>query len=307
MAAVQKYLVFDLEAESGRGISASSPGQPQNQEGLMKNPRMKQDRARSGISVSLVFALLLLFAAISQAQTEKVSTLQETRRISLSLSQVPIQAFMRTLFTTVDAKVVVDPSVTGMASVDFDDVSFQDALRTCLNGADQPLSCSLKDGVYYVGLRTSGKDKTVSNRVGMVDLPLDMKVTESSSQGKAAEPSLPFVYTTHDICFQESYSHALDSFTNAAPIPQRLNYPLLMDGSVVIKILVPNKMLTISRGRDWTLADGSKCSVLNLSPVHRMLLDRGSETVETRGGVVTIEDKKGHSVTIYPYPQTAAE
>lgn len=261
----------------------------------------KSSSRKFGFASCLGLALLLLPASVSVAQANREASRIKSLRLSFWLDRVPISVAMTSLFGTVGAKVAFDPAVTGSVSVNVSGVTFEDALRAFINGADQPIYCSREDGVYFVGLRTPAAGKAAPNRVGVIGLPADVKVVDVSGEKRLPPVSLPFVYTTPDGCFQAAYSKAIDPFTNSPPVPGMIRHNLMMDGTVVIRILAPNKMLSVSHGEPWTLSDGTKSGVLNLSPIRSTLFDTGSEIVRVSKGVVTFQDKSGRSVTIYPY------
>ena len=223
---------------------------------------------------------------------------------------------MRLLFASVRAKGVVDPSVTGELSVDITGAAFSDAVRALMAGADQPLRCSFRNGAYYVTVRRQPEGEA-ANKAGSVDLPLVIALASKPTTVPMRSEPLPFVWTSPDGSFQEESSKAVNQFTGEildSLKPEALGaIHFFMDGAVVIKPLVPGKVLSVSSGKvlsvssgpEWPLPGGMKSGLLNLSPVRPMLFDTASETVEVTKGIVVLRDKTGRSVTVYPYfPET---
>ena len=261
----------------------------------------------------LLLAALLLFlwlAASAPAAARKAAPapVPDSQRISLQLQHVPVSTAMRLLFASVRAKGVVDPSVTGELSVDITGAAFSDAVRALMAGADQPLRCSFRNGAYYVTVRRQPEGEA-ANKAGSVDLPLVIALASKPTTVPMRSEPLPFVWTSPDGSFQEESSKAVNQFTGESLDslkPEALGaIHFFMDGAVVIKPLVPGKVLSVSSGPEWPLPGGMKSGLLNLSPVRPMLFDTASETVEVTKGIVVLRDKTGRSVTVYPYfPET---
>lgn len=215
---------------------------------------------------------------------------------------------MSLVFKAVGAKCIIDPAVTGELAVDLTDAAFSDALRTFMDAADQPLRISFKNGTYYVTVQhpLEVEEESASDKVGVVDLPPNVRVSSNPDLTSVRSESSPYAYTSPDGSFRAEASSA--AYWPASQIGKS-NWPgwnhILLDGRVVIRPLIPHKVLSISNGAEWPLPGGVKSGSLNLSPIRPMLFDVASETVETNQGIVVMKDKTGRSLTIYPYfPET---
>ena len=281
---------------------------------LLRRPGFQSGERRTysssrGLLIGL--GLLGLTAAVPAVAAQKAKVtpapVPNSQRITLQLQQVPVATAMGLLFASVHAKGVIDPSVTGSLSVDITYATFSDAVRALMDGADQPLRCSFRHGTYYVTVQRQPDGGAGRNRVGDVDLPLVLAAApEPGAVPPRPEPA-PFVWTAPDGSFREEASAVVNQNTGEALTPGApMQGHVLMDGSVVIKPLIPFKTLSVSSGPEWTLPGGVRHGTLNLSPVWPMAFDMASATAVVTKGIVVLRDKAGRSVTVYPYfPETA--
>jgi acetyl esterase/lipase len=265
------------------------------------------------VTTIIGFGLLWMAASVPvlAAQRAKPSAVHkampppvpDSQRVTLQLQHVPVSMAMRLLFASVRAKGVIDPSVTGSVSVDITGAAFSDAMRALMDGADQPLRCSFRNGAYHV---TVPRQPEAEAKERVVGLPRVMTVADAPGAVPPRPEPMPFVWTAPDGSFREEASRAVSQVTGESlKLGSPMQGHLLMDGAVVIRPLVPYKTLSVSNGPEWTLPGGVRNGTLNLSPVRPMLFDTASETVEVKKGVVVLRDKTGRSVTIYPYfPET---
>lgn len=73
-----------------------------------------------------------------------------TKRITLNLDNAPVQAALRTLFSSAGVNYTIDTDVRGDVNVSVTDVSFKTGLETLLRAAEPRLTYSIENGVYHV-------------------------------------------------------------------------------------------------------------------------------------------------------------
>lgn len=206
--------------------------------------RGTQLRAATIIGLGLLWLTASIPAAVAQDTTP--APVPDSQRIVLRLQHVPVSTALRLLFASVHAKNVIDPAVMGELSVDIPDAAFSDALRTFLDAADQPLRCSFKDGVYSVTVQRQPEGEATASRVGVVSLPPGLAVANKFGSVPLRPEPLPFAYTAPDGSFRAESSKAV-GWSRGGP---GLSH-MLLDGTVVIKPLVPGKVLSVSSGAEW--------------------------------------------------------
>lgn len=258
-------------------------------------------------ATSIILGLLWLIAPGPAAVAQEGTPVSESKRITLTLEHVRTSTAMRLLFASVRAKNVIDPSVTGEVSVNVLAVAFGDSLRAFMDAADQPLRCTFKDGTYFVTVQRQPEEGVPQNRVGIVSLPPGLTAANKPDAILPRPEPVPFAYTTPDGSFRAEASKSASQFNAAGTeAMSAMGGYSLMDGTVVIRPLVPGKVLSVASGPEWTPPGGAKSGSLNLSPVRPMLFDTVGMTAEVTRGVVVLRDRKGRSVTVYPYfPETA--
>ena len=100
---------------------------------------------RKTILSLLVPALLAGGGLSARAQTGV-----EAKPISFSVSQVPVQNALRTLFAKAGVRSVIAPDVQGTVNLSLDGVPFSVALKQVLGSVSPPLTAELQAGVYHV-------------------------------------------------------------------------------------------------------------------------------------------------------------
>ena len=76
---------------------------------------------------------------------------EPTKPISLNLVNVPVQASLRTLFSSAGVRnYIIDSDVQGFANINVSEVPFSLALRQLLSSVNPPLTYDLENGTYHV-------------------------------------------------------------------------------------------------------------------------------------------------------------
>jgi len=105
----------------------------------------------SGIALMLGMAALAGGLAASALAQDAGTT---ARPISLNLVNVPIQAALRTLFSSAGIRnYSIKSDVQGFANINVSDVSFSLALRQLLGSVNPPLTYTIIDGTYMVSVQ----------------------------------------------------------------------------------------------------------------------------------------------------------
>lgn len=101
-----------------------------------------------------VFSLLLPALLAGASLAALAQTGAESKPITLSVSQVPVQTALKLLFSSAGIRnFVIDPSIQGAPSVgslSLSGVPFSVALKQVLGAVNPPLVADLRDGVYHV-------------------------------------------------------------------------------------------------------------------------------------------------------------
>lgn len=100
-------------------------------------------------------AVLMLAVPTGSAQAQAAGGAVSTKPISLTFQNAPIQAVLKTLFSSVGVNNSIDPNVQGTVNIDVRDVSFDVALRQLLRAANPPLSYDITDGVYHISVKNN--------------------------------------------------------------------------------------------------------------------------------------------------------
>ncbi len=83
--------------------------------------------------------------------------------ITLNLLNVPIQASLRTLFSSAGIRnYQIDPQVQGFANINVGDVPFTTALRQLLSQATPPATFEIENGIYHVKVQEAAAPPTLT-------------------------------------------------------------------------------------------------------------------------------------------------
>ena len=121
--------------------------------------------------VGLLAAAVLLsigFAAatdVRPAAAQAAAAAPDTsKKISLTVTQAPIQSVLKTLFGSEGVNYTIDQDVQGNVTVDINEVTFDTALHALLRSTNPPLTYTIEgDNIYHVKVK---KDDTVVNPSG---------------------------------------------------------------------------------------------------------------------------------------------
>lgn len=113
--------------------------------------------SRPGFAVAFG-ALALLGGALATrpalAQDAGTTTTEPTKAISLNLVNVPVQAALRTLFSSAGIRnYSIKSDVQGFANINVSEVPFSLALRQLLSSVNPPLSYTVDNGTYIVSVQ----------------------------------------------------------------------------------------------------------------------------------------------------------
>lgn len=113
---------------------------------------MTTTRTHKKISPFTLGALALLGAAALAAPVHAQDAGADNGKpITLNLLNVPIQASLRTLFSSAGIRnYQIDPQVQGFANINVGDVPFTTALRQLLSQATPPATFEVENGIYHV-------------------------------------------------------------------------------------------------------------------------------------------------------------
>ena len=73
-----------------------------------------------------------------------------TKEVNITLNQAPVVTALKTLFNSAGLNYTIDPSVTGLVTVNLRALPFDVALRSILRSSDPPLAFTVEDGVYDI-------------------------------------------------------------------------------------------------------------------------------------------------------------
>lgn len=129
---------------------------------------------RSRASIIAVGACAALMLALPNGQAHaQAAAAGKGKPISLTFQNAPIQAVLKTLFSSVGVNNSIDPNVQGTVNIDVRDVSFDVALRQLLRAANPPLSYDITDGVYHISVKNNaGADATQQPTTPQTTAPL---------------------------------------------------------------------------------------------------------------------------------------
>lgn len=134
------------------------------------------------ITAAFSFTLLALPGATQAQQTPlpppaAVKPAEST--VSLDLRDAPLRQALEQLFTQAKVDFVIDPSVTGYATLKITDQPFETALRLLLRASAQPFLYTKEGGVYVVKPRVLTATRSASSDIPAPDT---MQVASVSSQ-----------------------------------------------------------------------------------------------------------------------------
>ncbi len=112
-------------------------------------------RPKAAASAVVACAALMLAMPVGGAHAQAAGGAVSAKPISLTFQNAPVQAVLKTLFSSVGVNNSIDPNVQGTVNIDVRDVSFDVALRQLLRAANPPLSYDITDGVYHVSVKNS--------------------------------------------------------------------------------------------------------------------------------------------------------
>jgi hypothetical protein len=112
---------------------------------------------KSGI---IAGAVLLVSAGIIgtavrpvRAQDATASPADTDKKISLTVTQAPIQNVLKTLFGSEGVNYTIDQDVQGNVTVDINKVTFDTALHALLRSTNPPLTYDINGGIYHVKVK----------------------------------------------------------------------------------------------------------------------------------------------------------
>ena len=105
---------------------------------------------RDALGLAALLGCTLLFTAPAQAQDAGAAT-APAHNITLSFQNAPIQAVLRTLFSSAGIKnFIIDSDVRGYSNINVTDVPFGVALSALLRSVNPPLVYDVDNGLYHV-------------------------------------------------------------------------------------------------------------------------------------------------------------
>ena len=116
---------------------------------------MTTTRTHKKISPFTLGALALLgAAALTLPVRAQDAGADNGKPITLNLLNVPIQASLRTLFSSAGIRnYQIDPQVQGFANINVGDVPFTTALNQLLSQATPPATFEIENGIYHVKVK----------------------------------------------------------------------------------------------------------------------------------------------------------
>jgi len=114
---------------------------------------------------------LAVSAGIRPAMAQDAPT--PDKKISLTVTQAPIQSVLKTLFGSEGVNYTIDQDVQGSVTVDINEVTFDTALHALLKSTNPPLTYSIESGIYHVKVKpqdvgpgTTGTTTTATTDTG---------------------------------------------------------------------------------------------------------------------------------------------
>lgn len=128
--------------------------------------------------VGLLAAAVLLsvgFAAaidVRPVSAQAATTPDTSKKISLTVTQAPIQSVLKTLFGSEGVNYTIDQDVQGNVTVDINEVTFDTALHALLRSTNPPLTYTIEgDNIYHVKVKQADTTGSGNGITPTGDLP----------------------------------------------------------------------------------------------------------------------------------------
>lgn len=168
-------------------------------------------------AVLLTAGFSAIVGARPAAAQDATTTPDTSKKISLTVTQAPIQSVLKTLFGSEGVNYTIDQDVQGNVTVDINEVTFDTALHALLRSTNPPLTYDITGNIYHVKVK-----------------PADTAVVSTTPDG--SQPGGPTGDAEYNL-----YKVPIDRY-DSTYIAQ-----LLADGSPMVKV-GPNVVVPSSAG-----------------------------------------------------------